>query len=247
MAGAGLGVQIATAARAKPFAVGAAERTSGEGQEDLFPQNVFQHQTFFLIITDFSVGRAEGAVGGAGVGALGAEDEIEVAAEGVADGIETAGAGDLEGSGPGGAGADVGDDFFGAAMLMEDFGQALNVEGRELGGFDAVVDGAGSEVEVEADGLAFEIEEGDEHGGNLAQGGVTFRLRTGKVQVNVWGMDGEKGVGDNEGQTMNFLTHTADLLGLLSVHVNVNWPRFLVSIIVLGGLVWYTVYAWVRR
>ena len=46
---------------------------------------------------------------------------------------------------------------------------------------------------------------------------------------------------------MRLLTHAGVLLGLLSVHVNVSWPRFLVSMVVLGGVVWYTVYAWVKR
>jgi hypothetical protein len=46
---------------------------------------------------------------------------------------------------------------------------------------------------------------------------------------------------------MKFLIHAAVLPGLLSVHVNVSWPRFLVSMAVLAGLVWYTVYSFVKR
>jgi len=46
---------------------------------------------------------------------------------------------------------------------------------------------------------------------------------------------------------MNFLAHTGVLLGMLSMHVNVEWPRFLVSMAVLAGLVWYMVYAFVKR
>ncbi len=34
---------------------------------------------------------------------------------------------------------------------------------------------------------------------------------------------------------------------LLSVHVNVEWPRFILSVLVLGGLVGYVVYAFVKR
>jgi len=237
-----------TAARAKPFAVGAAERTSGEGQQDLFPQNVFQHQTFFLIITDFSVGRAEGAVGGTGVGAERAEEEVEVAAEGVTDGVEAAGAGDFEGSGPGSAGADVGDDFFGAAVLVEDFCLAVDVEGGGLGGFDAVVDGAGRELEVETDGLAFEFEQGDEHGGILAQQGASLSgYEPGRYRSTFGGLAEAEGQERIRSRIMKLQMHAGALLGLLSVHVNVSWPRFLVSMVVLGGVVWYTVYAWTKR
>jgi hypothetical protein len=161
---AGFGIQIATAAGAEPFAVLAAKRTSGKGEQHLLPQNVFEHQAFFMIITDFGVGRGEGAVGGAGIGAEGAEEEIEVAAEGVADGIEAAGAGGFEGTGPVSADADIGDDLFGAAMLAEELGLSADGEGAELGGFGTVVDGGGGDGGVKGKRLAFEIEERDEHG-----------------------------------------------------------------------------------
>jgi hypothetical protein len=164
------------AVRAKSFAVGAAKGSRGKGQKHLLPQNVFEHQTTFLIITDFGIGGGEGAVGGAGIDAEGTEEEIEVAAKGVADGLEAAGAGNFEGAGPVGAGADVGDDFFGAAVLAEELRVALDGEGTGLKGLIAVIDGAGREAEVEADRLAFEVEQGDEHG-NLRIQVTGFRLQ----------------------------------------------------------------------
>jgi hypothetical protein len=171
---AGFGVQIATAAGAEPFAVLAAKRTGGEGEQHLLPQNIFEYQAFFLIITDFGIGRAQRAVRRAGVGAEGAEEEIEVAAEGVADGIEAAGAGDLEASLPVRASANVGDNLFRATMFAEELGLAANGEGAELGGLGAVVDDASGDSGVKGDRLAFEIEECDEHLGLPA--GTVFIL-----------------------------------------------------------------------
>ncbi len=46
---------------------------------------------------------------------------------------------------------------------------------------------------------------------------------------------------------MKLLTHAGVLVGLLSVHVNVAWPRFIISMIVLAGIVWFTVYSFVKR
>jgi hypothetical protein len=161
---AGVGVQIVAAVRAKSFAVGAAKRSRREGQKHLLPQNIFEHQTTFLIITDFSIGRAQGAFGGAGVDAERAEEEVEIAAERVADRLEATGARDFKVAGPVSAGADVSNNFFRTAVLAEELGVALDGEGADLESLVAVVDGAGREAEVKADRLAFEVEQGDEHG-----------------------------------------------------------------------------------
>jgi len=170
LAGAGFGVAIASAAGAEPFAVLAAKGSCGEGEQHLLAQNVFENQSFSLIITDFGVGRGEGALGGASVGAEGSEEEIEVAQEGVADGFEAAGAGDFEVAVPAGAGADVLDDFFGAAVLAEELGVALDGEGGDLAGLAAEVDGARGDAGIEGDGLALKVEQGDQHGGLLCAG-----------------------------------------------------------------------------
>ncbi|HTV82137.1 MAG TPA: hypothetical protein VME18_05765 [Acidobacteriaceae bacterium] len=46
---------------------------------------------------------------------------------------------------------------------------------------------------------------------------------------------------------MKLLTHPGVLIGLLSVQVNVDWPRLIVALLVLGGLLGYMVYSWVKR
>jgi hypothetical protein len=46
---------------------------------------------------------------------------------------------------------------------------------------------------------------------------------------------------------MKILTYAGVLPCLLSVHVNVEWPRFILSMLVLAGLLWYVVYAFVKR
>ena len=63
IAGAGLGVAIGSAARAKSLAVGLAQRPDRQGQKHLLAQHIFKQQTVFLIITDFGLGRCNGPLG----------------------------------------------------------------------------------------------------------------------------------------------------------------------------------------
>jgi hypothetical protein len=56
-------VQIASAARAKSFAVLAAEGLRGQGQKHLLPEDVFEHKTFLVIIPDFRLRCADGMLG----------------------------------------------------------------------------------------------------------------------------------------------------------------------------------------
>ena len=35
--------------------------------------------------------------------------------------------------------------------------------------------------------------------------------------------------------------------GLVEVHINMDWPRFIVSMCVVAGFLSYMVYSWVRR
>ncbi len=96
IAGAGLSVAIGSAARAKSLAVGLAQRPDRQGQKHLLAQHIFKQQTVFLIITDFGLRRCYGALGSAGVGADGAEDEVEVGGQRDFDRLDAAGAGNLK-------------------------------------------------------------------------------------------------------------------------------------------------------
>jgi hypothetical protein len=46
---------------------------------------------------------------------------------------------------------------------------------------------------------------------------------------------------------MKFLLYAGVLPGLMEFHVNVDWPRFIVSMFVLAGMLWYAIYAWTKR
>lgn len=48
-------------------------------------------------------------------------------------------------------------------------------------------------------------------------------------------------------RTMNFPVDAGVLTCLLSVHVNMDWPRFVVSLFVLAGMVGFMLYSWVKR
>ncbi len=85
-----------------------------------------------MIITDFRIGGADGALGRASVDAEWTVEQVELAAERAADGFEAAGTGDFEVAGVGGPEADVLDDFAGSAMLFDEIGAAFDGEGRDL-------------------------------------------------------------------------------------------------------------------
>jgi len=152
------------AARAKSFAVFAAESSCREGQKHLLPKNVFEQKTTLLIIPDFGLIGGDGTLGGTAVDTEGAEDEVEAALKGAANRFKAAGAGDLKVARPGGLQADVFNDLAMAAMLGNEVGASRNGEGRGLGKFETVVDGAGLEGKVLKDeGLALKVENGDQH------------------------------------------------------------------------------------
>jgi len=157
VAGAVLAVTVRAAGRAESLAVGLAQSSDRQGEKHLLTQHIFKQQTVLLIITDFGLVRCYGAFGGLGVGIGGAKDEVEVGSDGNGNGFDTAGAGYLEVAVETSAKADVGDDFAGAAVFVDDFGAAGGGEGAGLLGFAAKVNGAGGEAEVEFDGLAFEL------------------------------------------------------------------------------------------
>ncbi|MGA7884265.1 MAG: hypothetical protein WCA44_00890 [Acidobacteriaceae bacterium] len=46
---------------------------------------------------------------------------------------------------------------------------------------------------------------------------------------------------------MKFPLDAGVLPGLLEYHVNVDWPRLLVSLLVFAGLLGYMVYSWMKR
>lgn len=48
-------------------------------------------------------------------------------------------------------------------------------------------------------------------------------------------------------QIMKFLLDAGALPGLIEFHVNVDWPRLIVSMFVLAAILGYMVYSWMKR
>src|ERR1700721_731645 len=119
-----LGVPVLAAARAKSLAVRLAQGSDRQGQKHLLAQHIFKQKTVFLIITDFGFRCRNGAFGSVGVGFNRAENKVIVAGERDIDGLDAPGAGELKFAGILAAETDVGDDVFGAAVFVNDFGAA---------------------------------------------------------------------------------------------------------------------------
>ncbi len=117
-----------------------------------------------MIITDFGLRRCYGALGGVGVGTDGAEDEVEVGSEGNFDRLNAAGAGHLKLARKTAPEADVGDDFFGSAVLVNHFGAAGGRQIAHLLGLVAEIDCTRLELQIEVDRLSLEFEDFEFHG-----------------------------------------------------------------------------------
>lgn len=48
-------------------------------------------------------------------------------------------------------------------------------------------------------------------------------------------------------RTMTFLSNAGLLPGLLEIHVNIDWPRFIFAMFVLASILGYLIYSWVKR
>ncbi|HEX3987192.1 MAG TPA: hypothetical protein VHX13_11350 [Acidobacteriaceae bacterium] len=46
---------------------------------------------------------------------------------------------------------------------------------------------------------------------------------------------------------MKYLVDAGVLLGVLTVRVNMDWSRFILSMFVLAGLLGYMIYSWGKR
>ena len=136
------------AARAKSFAVFAAERSGGKGQKHLLPKNVFEQKTTLLIITDFGLVGGNGTFGGTSIDSQRTEEQVKAAMKGAADRLKAAGTGDLKLARPCGLKADIFDNFAVAAMLGDEVGAAGDGQQQILGKFGAVVDRARIEGEI---------------------------------------------------------------------------------------------------
>lgn len=50
-----------------------------------------------------------------------------------------------------------------------------------------------------------------------------------------------------DGQTMNLSDGAALITGAISIQPVIDWPRFILAIVLFGGLLGYMVYAWAKR
>lgn len=46
---------------------------------------------------------------------------------------------------------------------------------------------------------------------------------------------------------MNHLLTALPALAVMSVHVHIIWPRFIMSMVVLASMLGYLIYAWMNR
>jgi hypothetical protein len=122
-----------------------------------------------LIITDFGFRRSYGALGRVAIGANGAEDQVEFGCQGNLDGLNASGAGNLEIACETAFQANVGNDFLGSAVLVNDFSLAGGRQVANLVGFIAEIDRAGLELQVELDRFALEVEDFEFQGMSLMQ------------------------------------------------------------------------------
>jgi hypothetical protein len=79
----------------------------------------------------------DGALAADGIDAGGAEDEVKVGAEGVLDRFDAAGAWGLKGAAEVALEADIGYDFAGSTVLVDDLGDAFGGQRADLLGFAA--------------------------------------------------------------------------------------------------------------
>jgi hypothetical protein len=155
IAGALSKIQILTTAGTKPLAVRFAEGTTWQGEQHLLTHHILKQKTALLIIPYFGLVFRNCVLAGDGIGAFGAEDEVEGAVQGGGDGLDAAGAEDLEVAGVGGADADVVDVGVGGAVLDEEIGLAFDGERANLVDVGGVVQDAGGDGFVEVKGLVY--------------------------------------------------------------------------------------------
>jgi len=149
IAGALCKIQILTTAGAKSLAVRFAEGTTWQGEQHLLTHHILEQKTALLIIPYFGLIFSNCVFAGDGIGAFGAEDEVEMSFERGRDGFDAAGAEDLEVAGVGGADADVVDVGVGGAVLDEEVGLTFDGEWTYLMDVRGVVEGGEGFVEVE--------------------------------------------------------------------------------------------------
>ena len=102
--------------------------------------------------------------GRAGIGADGAEDEVELGSQRQLDRLDATGAGNLEFAREAALEADVGHDVFGSAVLVNHLGAAGCGKIAHLLGLAAEIDRARSQLQVEVDRLALQLADFEFHG-----------------------------------------------------------------------------------
>jgi hypothetical protein len=148
IAGALCKIQILTTAGAKPLAVRFAEGTTWQGEQHLLTHHILEQKTALLIIPYFGLIFSNCVLAGDGIGAFGAENEVEIALEGGGDGFDAAGAEDFEVAGVGGAETDVVDMSVGGAVLDEEVSLTFDGERTYLMDVRGVVQGGEGFVEL---------------------------------------------------------------------------------------------------
>jgi hypothetical protein len=160
----GLGIPIPSTARAKTLAILLAERSRGQGEQNLLTQYVLNRKTASFIVPDFRVGGRDSVFRAVYVDTGGAEKQVEVFFQPMGHRIEAAGARHFEVGLVGRAQTNVVNLIVAPAMLGEQVSAAAHRHTVQLTDAGAVIDGAGGNRLAEFKRLPFQIEHGNQYG-----------------------------------------------------------------------------------
>jgi hypothetical protein len=166
LAGTGVAVSVGPTTRAKSFAIFAAKSPGRQRQHDLFPENIFEQKTTFLIIADFRLGGADGMLPNLAIYPDRPEKYVIFSIQRVIDRVQAAGASYVEMAGARPTYPDVIDDILAAAMLLQDFRKSRRSQSPPLLDVLAEVNDAWLKGSVITERLALKVSQGNQHRGN---------------------------------------------------------------------------------
>jgi hypothetical protein len=140
------------------------ESSGGQCKQNLLTQDIFQLQTAFLIIPDFSLLCRDGSFRAGFIYAEGAEQEVDIRRKSVMDRIDAACAGNLKITGESPLQPDIGDNLRWTTMLMKGLSTAVGVQQTDLRGFVSQVHNSRGEIDAVVDRLLFKFDNFEFHG-----------------------------------------------------------------------------------
>jgi hypothetical protein len=157
-------VQIFAALRAQALAFCAARDLQGQRQKDLLTQNVFQQDTFALIIADLCFRVRDRKLVASGVSAQGPIKQLKISRDVLVHRFETAGALQLNPGRQTSSQAYVFNYLVFAVMLLDHFGVPGRFQRSKLASFASQVDDIRPKLLLEIQRMKFQIFNVEEHG-----------------------------------------------------------------------------------